>query len=454
MRREDILSGGIFKTLLLIALPIMGTSFLQMAYNLVDIIWIGRLGPEKVASVGTAGFFIWLSLAFVRLIQIGAEVKTAQNLGAGDIEKSNKYSSSALRLSLITSISYAFIIIILGKNLIGFFKLGDSNVEHDALIYLITIASGMLFSFFNPIASGIYNGAGNSKMTFRINAVGLVVNMILDPLFIFALDMGVFGAALATVISQFIVSVIFIYNLTGLRRPYKGFSYVKASLSYHTDIIKLSYPVALQSALFTVFAIFIARVIASFGPNAIAVQKIGTQVESLTYMTAAGFSTALSTFTGQNYGAGNYKRVVGGINAARIIMIAFGVLTSLLLFIFPKQIYSIFINDSQSISIGVSYLKIISLSQLFMSLEIALSGALNGLGRTMPASIISIVFTGLRVPFAFILAKPHILGLNGIWWTISVSSMIKGIGVLILLYVTQKKLIEPSEMNVENKISI
>jgi len=209
-------------------------------------------------------------------------------------------------------------------------------------------------------------------------------------------------------------------------------------IKYIKKIFKLGTPVAVQNGLFCIFAMFIARIIASFGEIPIAVQKVGSQIEALSWMTAGGFSTAVSAFVGQNYGAKKWDRIYKGYFTSLSAVIVLGVFTSLLLILGAKPLFSIFIPDPKVIPYGVDYLRILGYSQLFMCIEICTAGAFNGMGKTMPPSINGVILTGARVPAAIILSKPNLLGLNGVWWSISISSILKGI-VLLIWFITLLK---------------
>ena len=181
--------------------------------------------------------------------------------------------------------------------------------------------------------------------------------------------------------------------------------------------------------------------VASFGPVAIAAQKVGSQIESISWMSADGMAAALSTFVAQNYGAKKFDRISTGIKKGLITAIIWGILTTLILILFNKTIFSLFINEPEAILKGADYLKILGFSQVFMCIEITVCGIFKGFSKTFVPSAISIIFTGARVPLAYILSRPEHLGLNGIWWSISISSMFKGIlllGTFIVLYKYKK----------------
>jgi len=442
MESKNLTRGNILSVLIKLALPIMGTSFIQMAYNMIDMIWIGAVGTKAVAAVGTAGFFTWLSMAFIRIPNTGAAVGVAQAVGADDEEGARKYIGNTIQMAILMALIYSVFLLTFKDQLIGFFELNDANVTQMAIAYLTVVAFGMLVTFLNPVLTSIFTGYGDSKTPFIVNTVGLITNIVLDPVLIFGIGpfpkLGVTGAAIATVFSQVIVTALFIYYLKVKENLVKD---VKFLIGFHGKYVKetfrLGFPVGVQSGLFTVIAIFLARMIAGFGPAAIAVQKVGTQIEAISWMSAHGFATALSSFVGQNYGAKQYERVKAGAYKALQIMTVFGIITSILLIVFPWQIFWIFIREEETLRMGAEYLRILGVSQLFMCVEITISGAFNGLGRTMPPSIVSMVFTGMRLPLAHILAITFAIGLNGIWWSISVSSIVKGTLLLTWFMILQ-----------------
>lgn len=456
--RIDLTNGRILDKLIKLALPIMGTSFIQMAYNMIDMIWVGKAGSSAVAAVGTAGFFPWLAMAFVMISKIGGEVKVAQSIGEGNIDKTRSYIKSAIEINIILSTLYTLFLIVFNKGLIEFFRLGDIKVIGMSRIYLYIIALGMVFYFINPVFTAIFNGMGNSKTPFKINAVGLITNIILDPILILGWlgfpQLGVAGAAIATVIAQIVVTSLFIYRI---KKDEYGYFKIKLfrniEITYYKILYKLGLPVALQSGLFTGFSMLLGVVVASFGPAAVAVQKVGSQIESISWMTAEGLSSSLSSFIGQNYGAKKFDRVNKGFKLTLILAIILGAINTLILVFLGKQVFTIFIQEEMAIKEGTIYLKILGYSQLFMCIEIITSGAFKGLGKTSIPSIISIIFTGLRVPTAYLISNPSLLGLNGVWWSITISSIIKGILMLSVFLVMKRKKKLYDDYNTKGELS-
>ena len=435
-KRINLTEGSIITNLLKMALPIMGTSFMQMAYNMIDMIWIGFLGSKAVAAVGIAGFYVWFSFAFILIAKTGTEIKVAQKTGADDEPAAESYARSGFHIIFTIGILYTLALIIFKDNLIQFFNTRDLEVEAMSKIYLVIIALGIVFSFSNQVFTGIFNGRGDSRSPFKINATGLIINILLDPILILGFGpipaFGVAGAAFATIFAQFIVFMQFAYFIRFKHSLFHHFTFFKRpDFESIKSIVNMDIPPALQSGLFTFISMIIARLIADYGATPIAVQKVGSQIEAISWMTAGGFSVALGAFVGQNYGAGQYKRVLEGYQKAMGVAFALGIFNTVLLFFGAKWLFMIFIREPLAISQGIDYLKILAISQLFMCIEITASGAFNGIGNTKPAAITSIVFNLMRIPLAYYLSTQTSLGLNGIWWAITISSIFKGTIIVI-----------------------
>ena len=448
-RNTSLTSGDIIKQLITLALPIIGTSFVQTAYNLIDMFWIGFLGSNAVAAVGIAGFYVWFSNGLVLLSRTGTEIRVAQTTGATLDEKAKRYARAGLASVLGIAIIYTVIIQLFRYNLIDFFGTEDPIVDGMSREYLQVVSIGFIFAFFNQVMTGIFNGRGDSRLPFILNTIGLGINILLDPLLIFGLGpiggMGVIGAALATVIAQGCITIIFIYQVKIKHRLFHQFRIFNTLKGSHVmEIFKLGLPAAAQSVLFTITAMVIARIVAVYGPLPIAAQKVGSQIESITWMTATGFSVAISAFVGQNYGAQAYDRVRRGFSSGLKIAVGFGLFNSLLLFFGARLLFMIFIREADVIPYGVDYLKILALSQLFMYLEITMTGVFNGMGHTQPPAVISITLNVLRIPMALYLSMYTTLGINGIWWAITISSIIKGIINYIWLRYDMKRTLKPS----------
>ena len=442
-KQIDLTSGNIVEKLVKLSLPIMGTAFIQIAYSLIDMIWVGKIGSKSVAAVGTAGFYPWLAMAFIMISKVGGEIKVAQSVGEKNEKDTRYYIKSAIEINMLLSFLYSLVLILFKSPLIGFFKLGDMEVINMSEQYLVIVGLGMMFYFINPVFTSIFVGLGNSKLPFKINTIGLITNIILDPVLIFGIgplpEMGVAGAAIATITSHIVVSLCFIYLVRKDKADhFKIKLFREIDFSYYKTLFVLGTPVALQNGLFTIFSMIMGVIVASFGPVAIAVQKVGSQIESISWNSCEGFASALSSFVGQNYGAKKIDRINKSTKYALIGVFIWGSLTTAILVFLGEPIFRAFINEPEAILKGVDYLKILGYSQLFMCLEITVAGIFKGLGRTYIPSIIIAVLTGCRIPLAILLCRTDILGLNGIWWSITLSSMVKGILLVSILVVLRK----------------
>lgn len=438
--RRSLTEGNISDQLMKLALPLMGTSFLTMAYNLTDLYWVGKIGTEAVAAVGISGFFWWMVSSLVLICNVGLAVTVSQNLGREDVATAKKYINSGIKLNILIALIYTLIVYFFHKSLINFFQVQDQLTYDSTVVYLKTVSLGFPFLFMNPILAVIINSAGDSKETFKVSLIGVCCNIILDPLLIIVLDMGVFGAALATAISQILVTLIYIFFGIKHRHLYALVDYREPwDLKKVREILKLGIPPAMQSAVHCFISMYMGRMITGFGSAAVAAQSIGSTIEGISWLSAEGYATANASFIGQNYGAQKYDRVNRAFYSSCKIMFLIGLAANLILYFGRYPIIKLFLHEAEAIQIGAMYLMVLSFSQVFMAIEIANGGAFNGISMTHIPSIIGITGNILRIPLAYLLID--YFGLTGIWMAISISSILKGItSFLIFVSIKGRKL--------------
>lgn len=209
---KNLTQGPILKQLFTLAMPIMATSFIQMAYSLTDMAWVGRIGSEAIAAVGSVGILTWMSTSISLLNKVGSEVSVGQAIGAQNEQATRAFASHNLTLSLLISLSWGALLFIFATPIISIYEL-EPHIAKMAVEYLRIIATAFPFVFLSAAFTGIFNAAGRSKIPFSINGIGLITNMILDPLFIFGLNWGTTGAAIATWLAEATVCILFIYQL-------------------------------------------------------------------------------------------------------------------------------------------------------------------------------------------------------------------------------------------------
>lgn len=438
----NLTKAPITTTLIRLTWPIIATNFIQTTYGLVDMFWVGRLGSDSVAAIGTASFFVNLAAALYSMIAIGSSVKVSHSVGAGETSKAKEYIHNGFLMSIILGFVYMTFILLMNKELIGFFGLGNRNVEKMASQFLIVSMIGTIFTFFNTLFSMVLNSLGNSRKPLQVNMTGFIINMIMDPIFIFGMGgipgLGVLGAAFATLTANIIVASLFYCNTRNLPLFSKPFC---INFGEMKSVLKMGLPISVQRITFTIISIIMAKIIVQWGSEAIAVQKVGIQIESISYMTVGGLQGAVAAFIGQNFGAKKWGRIHRGYQMALLLTLLFGTFVSLLFILFPKPIFSLFLTDETSLKLGTHYLQIIGFSQAFMCLEIMTVGAFNGIGKTYIPPIFSIMFTVFRIPMALVLSG--YFGLNGVWMAIAASSVFKGI-ILVGWFIKSLRKINPS----------
>ncbi len=429
---NQLLSGPIISSLVRLALPITATAFVQMTYSLVDMFWIGRIGTEAVAAVGAGGMMLWFAEGLLLFSRVGGQVFTATNIGGGRLDSARRYAAAALELALLLASGFALLMITLRSQMIGLFNFDNAHTILMGKQYLVITSIGVIFAFWGNTLSSLSIAAGDSKTPFIINSIGLVMNIVLDPVLIFTFDLGVPGAAFATAGSQLLVALGMSVTVLRCHTFYKlPFKRSDDRLAEYKQLLRFGTAPAIESMGFTVIAIILSRLVSNFGEVSFAVQRIGTQIEAVSWRTGDGFANSIRAFVSQNYGARKFERALKGQRMITRIMVSFGVINGILLYLLADPLFSLFSYDSAVIAGGVSYLRILAWSQAFMCLEIITAGSFNGFGESAIPSSTTLFLTALRIPMAYLLT-PY-LGIDGVWISITVSSILKGI-VLKLLY--------------------
>lgn len=434
MKEVDLTKGKITKVLLALAIPLMGSSLLQFTYNLIDMIWVGKLGSDAVASIGSASFYLNLGYAINSLVVVGVGIKVSHALGKKNHNEAREYINSSLILNGIIAVIYAAILILFGKTLINFLGINDANIGRQSYIYLAISAPMLFFNFYNSIYTRIYSSYGNNKYALKISAIGILLNIILDPIFIYIFKLEVFGAAVATLISNIVMFLIFVSFSNGLFKiKIVGYTNYKQI----AEIVRLGFPMSFQRVLFTFINILLAKIVAKFGADAIAAQKIGLQIESISFMVIGGLNGAIASFIGQNFGAKENKRIKDGYKISIYIGIIYSMISAIVFLNFSEELAKIFVKEINTIEIVKGYLQIIAFAQIFSAIEMISNGFFTGIGRPKIPATISIVYTVLRIPMALIFIE--FFGLKGVWISIAISSVFKGITALFMYYIEIRK---------------
>lgn len=438
---RDLTQGGIFRQLLRLALPLMAISFIQMTYNLVDILWIGRLSSRSVAAVGSIGMLMWMMNSVALISKVGAEISIGQSIGARRLDHASLYASHTTTLALFLGVAFGIFFLLFPHPYVAFYRL-EHSIAMEAVSYLRIMAVGIPVMFLILNFSGIYIGSGRSDIPFYFNATGLMFNILLDPLLIFGMGpipvMGVEGAALATVFSQGVVLLLFITHLKRRNGLLGRFRFlISPNRRFTINILKLGLPVAAMNVYFAFINMNLARSASLYGGHlGITSQTTGGQIEGITWNTSNGFATALGSFVAQNFAAGKMLRATRAFRYTLMMMGLLGGIVSAAFIFRGEWIFSLFVPEREAYIAGGDYLLILGFSQLFMMLEITTQGIFNGLGKTSPPAIVSVVFNTLRIPLALFLGAR--IGVTGVWWAISITSLFKG-SILFTWYLLLRK---------------
>ena len=411
------------------AVPLLIGGVFQQVYNLVDVMIVGRyLGEQALAGVGSTGSLTFFMLSLVMGLCNGAGILVAQCFGVGNFSDMRRAVTSIIWIAGILTT----VVMLIGVFACPFF-LRLLSVPEDVIDYSVTYMRILLLFTGGSVA---YNGAsavlrslGDSKTPLTALIIASVINILLDLLLIVVIPLKVAGAAIATVTAQGIVMSVMIIGIFVQKKDnvLKGIRlFARIPMEYVSGICKIGIPTALQGMAYCVISMVLARMVSVFGAEAVAVQRVGGQIESLSWNTADGFAAALNAFVGQNYGANKMDRVKKGYRASLWTVGIWGLIITAIFVFVPKPIARIFFHEATAIEIAVDYLIIVGLSEAFMCVELMTVGALSGLGKTHLCSVISIIFTGARIPLAILLCRTA-LGLNGIWCAVSSTSIVKGI---------------------------
>lgn len=426
----DLTQGNILQKLIAIAAPIMAMQVFQMAYNLIDMFFLGRISADAVAAAGSAGMFLWLAVAFFIIGQLGAEIGVSQSIGKGAEETARKYAKNAILIATILGVATGIITIIFSEQLISILQIREAHVAGDAAVYLRIVGFAFPMMFINNAIIGVYNGVGNSKFPFYLKTIGLIFNILITPLFIFTLGWGIIGAAVATALGHIVTGLLLLISIKHPKFcPFDNFKFKEILVTDKKiikQIFKWSLPISADSALFTSLSMIIAVFVADFGSGAIAAQGVGTQIESLTWLVGGGYAAAFRAFVGQNYGALKLDRLKKGYFLSATAMTIWGLGVGMIMFFAGGAIFRLFIAEPEIVAIGVSYMRILALVQIAQCMDGLSSSAFDGLGKTLPPTIVSITFNTLRVFVAFFLSQTA-LGLNGIWIAIAFGNLMRGI---------------------------
>ena len=429
------------KSLWTLAIPIIAGMGIQTLYSIVDMIFIGRLSGSAIAAVAFNFpiFFFIMGITFG--LGSGVTASIARFIGSEDKVNADNAAEHAILIALLISALLTTVGLLYGKQIL--IKIGcTAEVLPQAWEYLKVSCYGLSFGVFSGFFRSILAGEGDMKFPMILAGFGTILNIILDPIFIFTLGFGVAGAAWATTISQLIVFVIFIFMLFVKDHAYVKFQLRDFSLSKYIliDIIKVGLPASVSMIVMSAGQLIFNRMLATFSTDAVAAYQVGGRIDMVVFLPIFGIASALTTMVGMYYGANEIDKIryitKYGISRAFIITS----IGSILLYIFAPVIISVFTNEIVIKNIAVDYLRVISLLFPFISIGLTIGRILQGIGLGMPSLIITTIrVIGVAGPlayyFIYILNKP----VEWMWYAMFISGIMATMISVIWLKVAFRK---------------
>lgn len=434
---KDMTKGNEAKLIFYFALPMLVGNIFQQLYNTVDSIIVGKfLGKEALAAVGTSFPIIFLLVSLIMGITMGATILISQYFGAKDMEKVKKTIDTAYITLFIASIILTIIGLIIGGPVLKLMKV-PPEIFDQSKEYLDITFIGLIGMFGYNSMSAILRGLGDSKTPVFFLIVSSIINIVLDLLFILQFNMGVGGAAWATIISQ---GISFIWSVIYLNNNHKVFKLNIKTMAFDKEIfyqsVKLGLPGGIQQMVFSLGMMTMQGLINSFGGITMAAFAAASKIDSFASMPIMNFGAAISTFVGQNIGANKPERVKKGLMTTLLMSTIMSIGISAILVILGTPLVKLFTNDTKVVTEGLNYIYRVTPFYFVIGAMFIINGVVRGAGEAIFPMIASILSLWLiRIPVAYALSSS--LGSNGIWWAIPIAWTF-GFTVTVLYYRTGK----------------
>jgi len=399
---KDMTKGEPWKRILEFSIPLLIGNIAQQFYNTADSIVVGKyVGDNALAAVGSAMPILNLLLVLFVGVATGAGIMVSQYYGAKDREKLSRSIGVCITLTAITSLIVMLIGPLVTRPLLKLLNTPASILDWSA-DYLITLFVGALgFSYYN-ILSGILRGLGDSLSALVFLLISTALNVGLDIWFVAGFNMGVQGVALATIIAQCISAVLCFIKLARMTDIFDmKFEYLKPLKEYSFRLINLGLPSGLTQGIFSFAMIAVQSLTNSFGELVIACNVIVMRVDGFAMMPNFSFGTAMTTYAGQNVGAGRLDRVKQGTISGLKIAVSVAVTITIIILLFGRYLMGIFTDTAELVDLGMRMMKILAAGYIAMAVTQVLSGVMRGAGDTVTPMWISLITTiGLRIPVA------------------------------------------------------
>ncbi|WP_278942829.1 MATE family efflux transporter [Anaerotruncus colihominis] len=419
----DLTKGSITKSMLLFAGPMILGNLLQQLYNIADTLIVGQfLGPGPLAAVGSSFTLMTFLTSIILGLCMGSGVVFSMLFGAGETDRLKNSLFISFALIGAAAIVIEILSLALLSPLLTVLQV-PADIRAETGVYLQVIFLGIFFTFIYNYFACVLRAIGNSAVPLIFLAISSVLNIVLDLVFIIVFEMGVAGAAWATIIAQGVsAGSIMVYCLLRVPqiRPQKQHLHFERTAAW--NIARYSFLTCIQQSVMNFGILMIQGLVNSFGVSVMAAFAAAVKIDSFAYMPVQDFGNAFSTFIAQNYGAGKQERIRGGIRSAVFCALAFCAVVSLIVCLFARPLMLIFVKpeETQIIAIGMQYLRIEGACYAGIGCLFLLYGLFRGIGRPAVSIVLTVVSLGTRVALAYLLAPIPAFGLPAIWWAIPI----------------------------------
>ena len=394
-RSIDMTTGSIFKKMILYALPLMATNILQVLFHSADVFVLGfclpgDMGDIAMGAVGANGTLITLITGFFIGVSMGTNVLVARYIGANDVEKVRKNVGMAVLFPIIAGFLIFFVGFFGAETFLGWLKI-DKAMMPMAVRYLKIYSFGFPLTMLYNFTSSVLRAAGDTVRPLIYLIVSGVANITLNLVFVLGFNLDVAGVALATTLSLGLSATLCIISLLKSKESYRLIpKYIKIYPKELKEVLLIGIPTGIQSMLFSISNLAMQTHINSFGEFATAGNSVSSTIDNMLYHVIHAFALTLLTFTGQNYGAGNYDRIVKSRKTALILECTFGVMAGFIMLVVASILVPVLADNAETIFYAQKRLLIMGSCYFLCGIMDCYSCAIRGLGKSITAMVISL----------------------------------------------------------------
>jgi putative MATE family efflux protein len=426
----ELLTAPVTRILLRLALPVLASQALRLAYQWVDAMWVKGLGVEATAAVTTSVFALWCVYALNDLFSAGLSAYVSQLLGGGERARAGVAVRKAVTASAALGVATAIVGLVAAGPLARL-VVPSGGVADAYALYLRTVLLGAPFILASLTAEVALRAAGDTRTPLAVDLLSILLNIALAPLLIYGWGpvpaLGLAGAAWATVIAQAVMFACYAL-LAAWRHPGLPLAWTAPGGPVRmAGLLRVGVPVTLIGMLFSVVYVVFVRAAAPFGEAAVAIVGVANRIEALQFILSLAVGTAGATLLGQALGAGDVERAARVMRTAQRWAIWISVTMTLVMLLLPHALLALFTGDAGLLAVGVPYLRVLSLAVVATGIEIVTAEVVVGSGHTREISLIYTVVSLFRIPLAFWVTRWWDAGVMGIAWLITISCTLRAI---------------------------